>query len=66
MTNVVAGRYVFQLKVKDDQGMTGTDTVSIIVHPDPLILNLVELTLTMEARFLTQSEVFFVFCFFTF
>lgn len=61
MTNVVAGRYVFQLKVKDDQGMTGTDTVSIIVHPDPLILNLVELTLTMEARFLTQSEVFIFF-----
>lgn len=44
------------MTVTDDQGLTGTDTVSIIVHPDPLIMNLVELTLTMEAKVLTQSE----------
>lgn len=56
ITNVVAGRYLFRLTVTDAQGLTGSDTVSIIVHPDPLIMNLVELTLTMEARVLTKSE----------
>ncbi|XP_055539334.1 dyslexia-associated protein KIAA0319-like protein [Wyeomyia smithii] len=56
LTNIVPGRYVFKLTVTDGQGLSGTDTVSVIVHPDPLVMNLVELTLTMEAIVLTQSE----------
>ncbi|XP_055595253.1 dyslexia-associated protein KIAA0319-like protein [Uranotaenia lowii] len=56
VTNIVPGRYVFKLTVSDGQGLSGTDTVSIIVHPDPLVMSLVELTLTMEATVLTQSE----------
>lgn len=47
---------MFKLTVTDGQGLSGTDTVSVIVHPDPLVMNLVELTLTMEAIVLTQSE----------
>ncbi|XP_058449707.1 dyslexia-associated protein KIAA0319-like protein [Malaya genurostris] len=56
LTNIVPGRYVFKLTVTDGQGLSGTDTVSVIVHPDPLVMSLVELTLTMEAIVLTQSE----------
>lgn len=41
----------------DAQGLTSSDSVSIIVHPDPLILNLVELTFTVDVSVLTQSEV---------
>lgn len=47
---------MFKLTVTDAQGLSGSDTVSIIVHPDPLVMSLVELTLTMEATVLTQSE----------
>uniref|UniRef100_A0A336KZH6 CSON002553 protein n=1 Tax=Culicoides sonorensis TaxID=179676 RepID=A0A336KZH6_CULSO len=56
LTNVVPGRYVFKLTVSDAQGLSSSDTVSIFVNPDPLALNLVELTLTMEANSLMQSE----------
>lgn len=56
ITNIVPGRYVFKLTVTDDQGLTGTDTVSIIVHPDPMLLNLVEITLSVGVSVLTQSE----------
>uniref|UniRef100_A0A8D8HIY1 Dyslexia-associated protein KIAA0319-like protein n=1 Tax=Culex pipiens TaxID=7175 RepID=A0A8D8HIY1_CULPI len=56
LTNIVPGRYVFKLTVTDGQGLSGSDTVSVIVHPDPLVMSLVELTLTMEATVLTQTE----------
>lgn len=57
MSNIVPGRYVFRLTVADAQGLTGSDTVSVIVHPDPLLLNLVELTFTVDVSVLTQFEV---------
>lgn len=41
----------------DAQGLTGTDTVSIIVHEDPLVMHLVELTITVGVTVLTQSEI---------
>lgn len=47
ITNIVAGRYVFKLTVTDAQGLTSSDSVSVIVHPDPLLMNLVELTFTV-------------------
>lgn len=56
ITNVVAGRYVFKLTVTDAQGLTGTDTVSIIVHEDPLVRHLVELTITVGVTVFTQAE----------
>lgn len=57
ITNIVAGRYVFKLTVTDAQGLMGTDTVSIIVHEDPLVMNLVELTVTVGVTVLTQAEI---------
>lgn len=57
MTNIVPGRYVFKLTVSDAQGLTGTDVVSVIVYPDPMLLNLIELTFDVSVSVLTQSEV---------
>lgn len=41
----------------DAQGLTSSDTVSVIVHPDPLLLNLVEITFTVGVSALTEAEV---------
>ncbi|MEK7564058.1 MAG: PKD domain-containing protein [Patescibacteria group bacterium] len=34
ISSLVAGTYVFQLVVTDDDGATGTDTVSIVINPE--------------------------------
>lgn len=57
MTNMVAGRYVFKLTVADAQGLTSSDTVSIIVHPDPYLMKLVEVTFNLGVLALSQAEV---------
>ncbi|XP_070161283.1 dyslexia-associated protein KIAA0319 [Polyergus mexicanus] len=56
LTDVVPGRYVFRLKVTDDQGLNSEDTVSVIVKSDPQLLHLVELTLNIGASMLTVSQ----------
>nr|XP_034182406.1 dyslexia-associated protein KIAA0319 isoform X2 [Osmia lignaria] len=56
VTDVVPGRYVFRLKVVDDQGLSSEDTVSVIVKTDPQLLHLVELTLNIGANMLTVSQ----------
>ncbi|XP_015434553.1 PREDICTED: dyslexia-associated protein KIAA0319 isoform X2 [Dufourea novaeangliae] len=56
LTDIVPGRYVFRLKVMDDQGLSSEDTVSVIVKPDPQLLHLVELTLNIGANMLTVSQ----------
>ncbi|XP_039275783.1 dyslexia-associated protein KIAA0319-like [Nilaparvata lugens] len=56
LTNVVAGRYVFRLRVTDDQGEWSEDTVSVIVKQDPYLYHLVELTLNIEAARLTKAQ----------
>lgn len=50
------GRYVFKLTVYDAQGLSSSDTVSVMVHPDPLLMNLVEVTFAVNVGALTQSE----------
>lgn len=57
LSDIVPGRYVFQLTVSDAQGLTASDTASVIVHPDPMLLDLVEITFTVDVSVLTQSEV---------
>lgn len=56
LTNIVPGRYVFKLTVHDTQGLSSTDTVSVIAHPDPMLMNLVEVTFAVSINALTQSE----------
>lgn len=53
---MVVGRYVFRLTVSDDQGLTGTDTVSINVHPGPELMHRVEMTLPMTISVITKAE----------
>lgn len=45
------------MSVTDAQGLVGSDTVSIIVHEDPLLKNLIELTITVGVTVLTQAEI---------
>lgn len=47
---------MFKLTVYDGQGLSASDTVSIIVRPDPLLMSLVEVTITTEATVLTAAE----------
>lgn len=57
LTNIVAGQYIYKLTVSDDQGLTGSEKVTITVFEDPLILNLVEVILTAHSIDLKQQEV---------
>ncbi|PZC78905.1 hypothetical protein B5X24_HaOG217099 [Helicoverpa armigera] len=56
LTNIEAGRYVYELTVTDDQGESDKDTVSVQVKPDPLEMNLMELTLNVPISTFTQSQ----------
>ena len=56
LTNIEAGRYVYELTVTDDQGESDKDTVSVQVKPDPLEMNLMELTLNIPISTFTQSQ----------
>lgn len=38
VTDIVPGRYVFKLKVTDDQGLNSEDTVSVIVKPGNFLI----------------------------
>lgn len=56
LTNVAPGRYVFQLTVWDEQGLSDSDTVSLMVKEDPQLYQLVELTVEADSRRMTQSQ----------
>lgn len=47
---------MFLLRVTDAQGATAVDTASVIVHPDPMLRYLVELTLAVDVTHWRQSE----------
>jgi dyslexia-associated protein KIAA0319-like protein len=53
----VAGQYKYKLTVSDEQGLSGSEKVTINVFEDPLIMNLVEVVLTAKATALSQQEV---------
>jgi len=40
LTDIVPGRYVFRLKVTDDQGLNSEDTVSVIVKSGKYLLEI--------------------------
>lgn len=56
LVNVVSGRYLFTLEVKDAEGLTNRDTMSLIIQPDPLELNLVELRLITDASSFSEQD----------
>jgi dyslexia-associated protein KIAA0319-like protein len=57
LTGIVAGTYKYKLVVADEQGLTGSEIVTINVHEDALIMNLVEVVLTAQASNLSQQDV---------
>lgn len=48
---------MFKLIVSDAQGLTSSDTVSVNVHSDPMLMNLIEITFAVGVSVLTQAEV---------
>ncbi|KPJ02053.1 Dyslexia-associated protein KIAA0319 [Papilio xuthus] len=56
LTNIESGRYVFELTVTDDQGESDRDAVSVQVKPDPLEMNLLEMTLHTPVSAFTKSQ----------
>lgn len=56
ITDLVVGRYVFNLTVFDEQGLSDTDTVSFIVRNDPKLYYLVEITLDEDVKVLTEAQ----------
>ncbi|XP_046396275.1 dyslexia-associated protein KIAA0319-like protein isoform X2 [Ischnura elegans] len=56
VVDAVPGRYVFTLRVTDEQGAFSEDTVSIIVKPDPRLMSLVEVWLNVDAGRLTAAQ----------
>jgi PKD repeat protein len=56
LTDVIAGKYIFNLTVFDEQGLSDTDTVTVVVKSDPKLLNLVEITIDVNSRHLTNAQ----------
>ncbi|XP_059481063.1 dyslexia-associated protein KIAA0319-like protein [Neocloeon triangulifer] len=56
LSGVVAGQYVFRLKVEDEQGLSSEDVATVIVNPDPQLMSLVRLTLGAASRTLRQAQ----------
>lgn len=56
ISDVTVGKYMFNLTVYDEQGLSDTDTVTFIVKRDPKLFHLVEITVDVEANTLTEAQ----------
>ncbi|KAL1497900.1 hypothetical protein ABEB36_008782 [Hypothenemus hampei] len=56
LTDVSVGTYIFNLTVYDKQGLFDTDSVSVVVKNDPKLFHLVELTVDVNAKLLTEAQ----------
>lgn len=56
LTDLVVGRYVFNLTVYDEQGLSDTDIVSFVVKSDPKLYYLVEITLEEDVKVLKEAQ----------
>ncbi|XP_047521550.1 dyslexia-associated protein KIAA0319-like protein isoform X2 [Pieris napi] len=56
LTNIEAGRYIFELTVIDDQGESSRDTVSVQVKPDPLEMKLLEMEVHTPISTFTKNQ----------
>ncbi|XP_072383084.1 dyslexia-associated protein KIAA0319-like protein [Diabrotica undecimpunctata] len=56
LTDLAVGKYIFNLTVYDEQGLSDTDSVSVIVKNDPKVFYFVELTVDLNAQTLTQAQ----------
>lgn len=56
LTDVVVGKYIFNLTVYDEQGASDTDSITVYVKEDPKLLALVEITLDVDMTMLTEEQ----------
>lgn len=56
LTNLVKGRYMFDLTVTDNKGLTGVDSVTVMVKENPKKLGLVELYLHINIESFSQES----------
>lgn len=56
LTNLVAGRYVFTLIVKDAEGEHDRDTASVIVRQNPKLKSLMELRIGASLSSFTEAN----------
>ncbi|XP_021367738.1 dyslexia-associated protein KIAA0319-like protein isoform X2 [Mizuhopecten yessoensis] len=56
LTNLVAGRYIFTLKVTDEEGLESSDSASLVVKDDPHAYDLMELLIDAEIKQFTEED----------
>lgn len=56
LTDLVVGRYIFNLTVFDEQGLSDTDTVTFVVNNDAKLYYLVEITLDEDVKMLKEAQ----------
>ena len=56
LTDVTVGKYVFNLTVFDEQGLSDTSTVTVTVKTDPKFYHLVDMIVDVEVKHLTEEQ----------
>lgn len=56
ITDVGIGKYIFNLTVYDEQGLSDTDSVTFIVKNDPVLFYLIEIVIDVDIRSLKKSQ----------
>ncbi|XP_060065964.1 dyslexia-associated protein KIAA0319-like protein [Ylistrum balloti] len=56
LTNLVAGRYIFTLKVTDEEGLESTDSASLVVKDDPHASDVIELLIDADIKQFTEED----------
>lgn len=56
LSDVTVGKYIFNLTVYDEQGLSDTDTVEFVVKRDPNLFHLIEITVDVDANTLTEAQ----------
>ncbi|KRT81386.1 hypothetical protein AMK59_5285, partial [Oryctes borbonicus] len=56
LTDVTFGKYVFNLTVFDEQGLSDTDTVTVTVKPNPKLYYLIDMVVDTDVQHLTEAQ----------
>lgn len=56
ITDLAVGKYIFNLTVYDEQGLSDSDIITFIVKHDSKLFYLVELTIDVDANTLTEEQ----------
>ncbi|XP_045475739.1 dyslexia-associated protein KIAA0319 homolog [Harmonia axyridis] len=56
ISDLAVGKYIFNLTVYDEQGLSDTDQVTINVKHDPKLFYLIESTIDVYANYLTEAQ----------